>query len=241
MDAAPTNGDAAQQRDGHSPTAGAAWGMTHMTMAELARRRRSRSRQAGCMAVMRIRQCAAYDRVGATATAAGGHAPPATRCLRRLSAKPAAPKCFKRPAILRKGAQGKGVWEALMLKITRLISLAAIAALIVSGSAPAMAAASGHLKKTTHASNPVPRTTATPVTSGYNSPSVSAMPLPLRPFAAAPKRAAAPQSASGAVRTSAAPQSASGAAGTGAAPQSASNPVGNSGRADRSGGRAASF
>jgi hypothetical protein len=104
-----------------------------------------------------------------------------------------------------------------------------------------MAATSGHLKKTTHASNPVPRTTATPVTSGYNSPSVSAMPLPLRPFAAAPKRAAAPQSASGAVRTSAAPQSASGAAGTGAAPQSGSNPVGNSGRADRSGGRAASF
>jgi hypothetical protein len=47
-----------------------------------------------------------------------------------------------------------------MLKITRL-SPAAIAALIVSGSAPAVAATSGHPKKITHASKPVSQTNAT--------------------------------------------------------------------------------
>jgi hypothetical protein len=46
-----------------------------------------------------------------------------------------------------------------MFKRTRLISLAAIAALLLSGSASAMAAASDHPKKKTmtHASKPVPK------------------------------------------------------------------------------------
>jgi hypothetical protein len=44
-----------------------------------------------------------------------------------------------------------------MLKRTRLIALAAIAALLLSGTASAMAAASHHSKKKmTHASKPVP-------------------------------------------------------------------------------------
>jgi hypothetical protein len=47
-----------------------------------------------------------------------------------------------------------------MLKRTRLISLAAMAALIVSGSAPATAATSGHPKKVIHASKQVPQSTA---------------------------------------------------------------------------------
>jgi hypothetical protein len=76
-----------------------------------------------------------------------------------------------------------------------------------------------------------------PVTTyGYNSPSVVAMPLPLRPWSAQRSTAAAPRSASAPVGTSAAPRSASAPVGT-----SGQAPVGASGRSDRSGGRAASF
>jgi hypothetical protein len=78
--------------------------------------------------------------------------------------------------------------------------------------------------------------TPAPVTYGSDSPSVVAMPLPLRPVSAQPRSAAAPRTASGAVGTSAAPRSASAPVGT-----SGSAPVGTNGRSDRSGGRAASF
>jgi hypothetical protein len=48
-----------------------------------------------------------------------------------------------------------------MLKRTRLIALAAIAALLLSGTASAIAAASHHpKKKMTHASKPVPKSTS---------------------------------------------------------------------------------
>jgi hypothetical protein len=74
------------------------------------------------------------------------------------------------------------------------------------------------------------------ITYGYNSPSVVAMPLPLRPWSAQGSSAAAPRSTLAAVGASAAPRSASTPVGT-----SGPAPVGASGRSDRSGGRAASF
>ncbi len=48
-----------------------------------------------------------------------------------------------------------------MLTRTRLIAAAAVAGLIVSGAAPAMAASTGHTKKVTHAAKPAPQAAAT--------------------------------------------------------------------------------
>jgi hypothetical protein len=54
-----------------------------------------------------------------------------------------------------------------MIKRTRLISLAAIAALLLSGTASTMAAASHHpKKKMTHASKPVPKSVSKPTAPG---------------------------------------------------------------------------
>jgi hypothetical protein len=84
-------------------------------------------------------------------------------------------------------------------------------------------------------------TPAPVVAQASNWQSAVAMPLPLRPVAARPRQSAPAQS-----KTGTGPRTASGAAGTGGAPAAAGTggapaAVGTSGRADRSGGRAASF